>query len=389
MMKPAGSTAKALERGLVGILIGVIDAIMVVPVTISFAAIIFRHDVFTAYLPSLIKLTLFSSAIHQIAFTWNSGLNFAVGQVQDAGLIFLSSMAGNIADTLLDEDQHESIVPTTLFVLSIYTALMGLVLVLIGRLHLASVIQYLPMPVVGGYLAFIGFYCGQAGLSMMSGTDLQSIRDWPKLADFHATLLLLPGLMYGVLMYVLLRNVRSPFTLPCSMVGMLVAFHSLLWLTSTSLQDARDHGWVYPLTPQVPFYQAWTLYRAQDVQWSQLLPQFPRFVGMLLVVAFSSSLDVAAIEMEVGLPLNYDRELQTVGISNLLSGCLGGYTGSYIFSQTIFTLRRGVTDDVRVCGWTVAVLELAVVVAPVSVTSYLPKMFFGSMLVLIAMDLMW
>ena len=66
----------------------------------------------------------------------------------------------------------------------------------------------------------------------------------------------------------------------------------------------------------------------QHVDWGQVLPQFPRFVGMLLVVAFSSSLDVAAIEMELGLPLDYDRELQTVGMSNLMSGCCGGFTGT-------------------------------------------------------------
>jgi len=116
------------------------------------------------------------------------------------------------------------------------------------------------------------------------------------------------------------------------------------------------------------------------------------------------------------LPLDYDRELQTVGWSNFVSGCCGGYTGSYIFSQTIFTLRRGVTDDSRVCGWyalfcvlavassvhcssrvmvsscdacrTIVFLEMVVVVAPVSVPSYVPKMFFGSLLVLIAVDLM-
>jgi hypothetical protein len=32
---------------------------------------------------------------------------------------------------------------------------------------------------------------------------------------------------------------------------------------------------------------------------------------MVCVVAFSSSLDVAAVEMELGSPLNYDSELQT------------------------------------------------------------------------------
>jgi putative N6-adenine-specific DNA methylase len=37
-------------------------------------------------------------------------------------------------------------------------------------------------------LAFIGFYCGQAGLAMMSGVDLQSVRDWPRLFTVERTL---------------------------------------------------------------------------------------------------------------------------------------------------------------------------------------------------------
>ncbi|CAE7619534.1 unnamed protein product [Symbiodinium microadriaticum] len=107
---------------------------------------------------------------------------------------------------------------------------------------------------------------------------------------------------------------------------------------------------------------------------------------MFFVVAFSSSLDIAAIEMELGLPMDYDRELKTVGISNLLSGLLGGYTGSYIFSQTIFTMRRGVES--RVCGFTVVLCELAVMLLPVAITAFVPKFFFGSLLVFIAIDLM-
>lgn len=57
------------------------------------------------------------------------------------------------------------------------------------------------------------------------------------------------------------------------------------------------------------------------------------WLGMYFVVAFSSSLDVAAIEMNLGTQLNYNYELCTVGWSNLVSGLTGGFTGSYIFSQ--------------------------------------------------------
>ena len=72
-----------------------------------------------------------------------------------------------------------------LWTLGLATALLGVMLIVIGRLRLASLAQYLPVPVVGGYLAYIGFYCGQAGLAMMSGVEVTHLRDWPKL--FHGS----------------------------------------------------------------------------------------------------------------------------------------------------------------------------------------------------------
>jgi SulP family sulfate permease len=49
-----------------------------------------------------------------------------------------------------------------------------------------------------------------------------------------------------------------------------------------------------------------------------------------------------------------------------MSGLLGaGFTGSYIFSQSIFTLRARVHN--RLNGWTVVVLELALCLVPFSV----------------------
>ena len=44
--------------------------------------------------------------------------------------------------------------------------------------QLASLVQYLPMPVVGGYLAYIGFFCGEAGLALMAGVQIVTIKDW-------------------------------------------------------------------------------------------------------------------------------------------------------------------------------------------------------------------
>jgi hypothetical protein len=61
------------------------------------------------------------------------------GQVQDAGLIFLSAMASNIAGSCA----KEAIIPTTLVVLSIYTALLGLMLIIIGIYMCMSIYIYI------------------------------------------------------------------------------------------------------------------------------------------------------------------------------------------------------------------------------------------------------
>lgn len=54
------------------------------------------------------------------------------------------------------------------------------------------------------------------------------------------------------------------------------------------------------------------------------------------------------------------------GLGNLVTGLLGaGYTGSYIFSQTLFAMRAGVAT--RLHGWIIAALEIGMFLLPFSV----------------------
>ena len=154
----SGTDETWLQSQVKAILYGVINMIVVTPVMIGFAAIIFRHHAFhrdPAIYAQLVKLVLFSSAVHQTAFTSFSSLPVAIGQVQDAGLIFLSQIAGDVADAMADAPP-EHMLATVLVTLSLSTALLGVALMLTGYWQLAGLVQYLPLPVVGGYLAFIG-----------------------------------------------------------------------------------------------------------------------------------------------------------------------------------------------------------------------------------------
>ncbi|KAJ8603136.1 hypothetical protein CTAYLR_004589 [Chrysophaeum taylorii] len=390
LCRPSGRCRKDL---VLSVSYGLVAAAMCTPVMTSFACIIFGDPFFAPYMPQLVKLVLFSAAIHQLCYVGFSTLPFAVGQVQDAGLVFLSSMARAIVAT--PSESPRSTLAACLWTLGAATALLGGMLVVVGKLRFASIAQYLPVPVVGGYLAYIGFYCGQAGLAMTSGVELVRLGDWWKLWDAGCLAHVAPGVVVAVAIKMVARSAKArtakAVVIPGVLAVVAVIFYACLYFANATLEEARDEGWVGPKTPPAggPF-APWRLYRgkskAAKIVWETLPRIATTWIGMVVVVAFSSSLDVAAIEMELGRPLDYDSELRTVGLGNLASGIFGGYSGSYIFSQTILNMRSKVAD--RLSGLVVAGVELALVfVIPVAPTSVMPTCAFGGTLLLIALEL--
>ena len=71
----------------------------------------------------------------------------------------------------------------------------------------------------------------------------------------------------------------------------------------------------------------------------------------------------------------------------VVAGLAGGFTGSYIFSQTIFTYRTGCRS--RWIGALVALTFVAVVVSTVNFLEVTPLFFLGSTLIFIGFDLMY
>lgn len=63
------------------------------------------------------------------------------------------------------------------------------------------------------------------------------------------------------------------------------------------------------------------------VHWSLIKKCIGTWVGMVFVVTFASCLDIAAVSMDMGKPLDTNAEMVTVGTSNFMSGLLFGFTG--------------------------------------------------------------
>ena len=246
-------------------------------------------------------------------------------------------------------------------------------------------------------MAYIGWFCGHAGLDLMWSSVPKATEDlWISSTQLNY---LLPGVLGGAFIYLAIRNVQHMATLPACISLEFILFYFVLYMTNTSIEDATAQGWIrssgisnsassdtaFSQTPM--WYHTWDyILRFDLIDWKVLPMLWPNLLGMVFVVALSSSLDVAAIEIELNQSLNYNHELQMIGMSNMISGCTGGYTGSYIFSQTIFSLRAGIRS--RRVGFVLAFCEMLIFMTPIPILSYIPNFLFGSLLFMICIDLM-
>ena len=289
--------------------------------TLGYASVIFIHPAFSNHINALSKLELFSSIIHQICFSIFSTLPFAIGQVQDAGLIFLSSMATHIANQITEqsdgsEDLDEVIVSTTIALLGVATSTLGVILIFLGKFRLADAVSYIPMPVIGGYLAFIGYFCVEAGIGLSISEPMMGLRGWVYLVNAKSFTLALPGIVAAIALVWVSRNAKTEAILPITMAIFPVIFYILLYAMGSSMDGARSFGWIGKESSPVSATDVFSLLNIEKIRWDLIGSIIPTWAGMVFVVSFSSCLDVAAISMDMGEALETNAELVTVGISN-------------------------------------------------------------------------
>ena len=224
-------------------------------------------------------------------------------------------------------------------------------------------------------------------MALCISESMTSVADWKYLFDPDKALLAAPGLIAGLVLTWLSRNATNDAALPFAMVLIPTIFYVIIWWTGAGLEGARDAGWVGEVSPPVPVTDLFHLVNLSAVRWGLVHEILYTWVGMVFVVSFASCLDVAAISMDMGEALDTNRELTTVGICNVLSGLSFGYTGSYIFSQTIFTYRTQV--HTRWIGICIMGVFLYVVTSPINILQVAPLFFLGSTLIFIGYDLVY
>jgi SulP family sulfate permease len=369
-------TAGRLRTLSVGLVIGAVEVV----VAASFAGLVFS-GLLKRYVADGVGLYVTAAAITLALLAWRAGSRGVVGSLQAETPAILTVLATPVALNAFGSGARDFV--TVVLATMVITVGAGITSVALGIRRRGDLVRFVPYPVVGGFLAGVGWLliAGGVAVTMNESPFLLPIAD---LFSRDALVRWVPAVLLGGLVLVSRRVVRRPLTVPVVLGLGLVAFAIGLVVTGSSIDEVRSDGWLLLGTfDDAPRWQPWSTNAIVDADPIALLEQAPGIVAAILVTILALSYNVNAAEVVLDRDLDTNRELRDAGVLNVVSGALGGIPGYHALSLTALAARMNV--DARTAGLIAAAVPLAAIVFGASVIELIPRMVVGGVLVFLGL----
>lgn len=346
--------------------IGVVAGTMEVTVALSFSALLFSGLGTAAYARGAGYLLLGNSIANLLVSRWSS-LPGSLVVPQDTSTAILATTAAPLL-AALDPDVR---VASMVLYVSAAAILTGAVMFLIGVIRQGGLVRFIPLPVIGGFLAGTGYLLVLGGAEVITGGFAFTTT---------SVIALVGGVLLAVAMLLTLRAKPIPGLVPGSVALGIALFFIALAVSGTSMEEARALGLL--LSPSGTALGL-PMGELLSADWSILATGWGGLVTVPVVATLGMLLNVNALEMVSGRDADLDRELRMVGTANLVVSVAGTPAVYHTVGVTSLGYRVGVMS--RMVPVIVAATCLVAVGVGGPVFSILPVPVLGALLVFIGL----
>jgi sulfate permease, SulP family len=265
----------------------------------------------------------------------------------------------------------------------VVTVLCGVEFLVLGMRRRGDLIRYIPVSVVGGFIAGAGWLLLQGGVHLAIEEPL-FYTDLVELIEAEALLLWLPTVAFGVVLLLAVRIVKKPLVIPVTIGIGLAGFALTALAMGASIEDVREGGWLLgPFLGEMA-WKTWSLLALTDADWLAVAGSWAPMVVAVVVAALVMLFNLGESEVVLERDLDTDEELRDAGLLNLVSGALGGIPGYHGLTPTYLAARMNV--DARRAGLVAATVPLAALLFGATVLELMPRMIVGGMLVFLGLS---
>ncbi len=367
-------------RALPALSYGAVIGVLLVVIEISLASMVFSGPLAPLAARGA-GLTLFGAVAMSLACALFSSFPGLVSQPQDAPAAVLAGAAASMAGALALAPAQARFA-TVAALMALACVGMAALFFVVGRFRLANLVRFLPYPVVGGFLAGSGILLGLGGLGVMTGVGagfetLGAYFSWP-VARFW-----IPGAAFALAVFAALSLRPHFLLLPGAIVLGLAGFHAWLLATGTSLEAARQGGWLLTELPAGGLWPALGPADLAQVRWDVVLAHAPEAFTAALLALLGLLLNVGGIELGARRDLNMEREMFTTAGGGLLMALGGGFPGYPALSLSLLGPRTGVAS--RLIPLAAAAVCAGVLLAGGALLALFPRPLLGGLVLLLGL----
>lgn len=360
---------------------GLINAIIIISMELSFAALIFSGDM-RQFLPRGIGIVLLGSFIVGIVIALTSSLVGMVGVPQDTPAALMGLVATGIAATLKGRDP-EVIYSTAVGAIMLGSLLTAVIFIVLGWFKASTFVRYVPYPVIGGFLAGTGYLLTKGGLSIMVDIPL-TFATLPNLFTADVLWHWLPGILFGATLYLVVRRYNHFLIMPGAVMIAIALFYLYIFFAGISIQNASAGGWLLGPFPEGGLFKPFTRDNLAMVQWGAILGHFDTFATLFGLSVISLLLNASGLEIIYKKDIDLDRELISAGSATLIGGLFGCIVGYQTLGFSALLKRFEVKS--RLAGVFTSVLCGLALFVGASVLSFFPKVVLGGLLFMLGIS---
>ncbi|RQH07138.1 SulP family inorganic anion transporter [Paraburkholderia dinghuensis] len=325
---------------------GLVSTLVMLCYAMSLGTMIFSADL-ARYTMLGVPTALVSCVVTALVIALTSSMRLNIGGPDSNAAAFLAGVAAGVASSVrADGGSAQTVLLTVLLAIALCSVVTGIILYAIGSSKRSRSLQFLPYPVLGGFLAGTGYLLLAGAFRVMTGESLH----WDSLALLTRLhwLAWMPAISVGVLSTLLMRTWKHVAALPLTLAFGIVMFYVLLRAAGLSIDDARNMGLLLPRVTMhlvgIPELHLTTRLVQGGIDWPAIAAHLPESLVVTSVSAVTILMNSTAIGAATGEEVDLNREMRAAGLANLASGLLGGMVGYQSFNRSMLNARAGASS---------------------------------------------
>ncbi len=288
----------------------------------SYAKLIF-HGQMADYFAAGLGITLLSQIIILIVTSLFSSDHATLVIPQSPTVVIQGIIASSLVAAAPADMSPEALFPLVYWIIALSSLLTGGFIFLLGLTRAAGLVRYIPYPIVGGFLAGLGWLIFNAGFAV--AVDLRLAADsLPLLMSIEVFRRWLPALVFALCVLALQARFKHAMVMPVFIIVAVALFYAWAQLVVGDVDALAESGWFLPMAPGTIDWQPLDLAAIARIEPAMIEASAGGILTLIIVCTLNVFFRASAQELVSGRELDLNRECAVNGAANIASGLAGG-----------------------------------------------------------------